>query len=143
MFARWFSLLVVAGACSSALGPLDRAQFDVVAELGEPFTLKVGELALVTEADINVRFFEVAGDSRCPSHALILCVWEGDGAILVESAGSNFAGRIDMLHTTLDPKAVDLGIVVLELLSLDPYPETTDPIPVGDYSARFIARRGN
>lgn len=140
MVTRWFPLLLLAAGCNSAVSPAGTAQFEVVASLGEPFELKVGELALVEDANLNVRFFEVASDSRCPSLALILCVWEGDGAILVESAGSNFAGRIDTLHTTLDPKIIELGSVLLELLRLDPYPETTDPIPTEQYTARLVVR---
>jgi hypothetical protein len=83
----------------------------------------------------------VVGDSRCPSNALILCVWEGDGAILVEIAplGGGDA-RADTLHTTLDPKSVLMGTVLLEFLRLDPYPTDVTPIPLDTYEATFTVR---
>ena len=140
MRKRWFPLFLLTASCSSTLGPGADAQFDIVANLGEPFDLKVGDQAFIRGTNLNVRFSKLVADSRCPSHALILCVWEGDGAILVESASSNFARLLDTLHTTLNPKTLDLGNVVLELLRLDPFPETTDPIPEEEYIARFVAR---
>ena len=126
-------------ACSSTTSP-DMAQLAATPDLGQPFELRVGEWAFVAQADLRVQFVGVPADSRCPSKALILCVWEGDGAVLVESVQAGAAPRSDTLHTTLDPRLLDLGNVALELDRLDPYPETIDPIPSGEYVATFVVR---
>ncbi len=143
MRSRHLALLLLTAGCTAGTGPETNAQFDVMAGFDQPFDLKIGEQAFIRESGILVRFAGLVGDSRCPSHALILCVWEGEGVVLIETSSATANTRVDTLHTRLEPRAVDLGEVRLELVRLDPYPETTDPIPIGDYSARFVARRGN
>jgi hypothetical protein len=131
MRTGWLLMLAVGAGCTSTTDP----------DFGQPFALHVGEQAFVEEASLYVRFLEVEDDSRCPSNALILCVWEGDGAIVVEVTPLTDNTLTDTLHTTLDPKVLDLGTVVLELQRLDPYPETVTPIPPEEYVATFVARR--
>jgi hypothetical protein len=133
-------LLALAIACSDPQGPEISGEYAVHPGLGEPFVLEVGERALIAEADLDVRFLEVSADSRCPSHALILCVWQGDAAVVVETSPQFADAEHHTLHTTLDPKAVDLGTVTLQLVQLDPYPEDVGPIPIEDYRATFVAK---
>ncbi len=141
MRTLWLLALALVAGCSSAVDPDVGSRFAVMAKLGEPFTLKVGQRARIDDAGLAVRFVDVVGDSRCPSNALILCVWEGDGAILVEIAplGGGDA-RSDTLHTTLDPKWVLMGTRLLEFVKLAPYPYDVTPIPIGDYRATFMVR---
>jgi hypothetical protein len=135
MQPKWNLLLVaIVWSCTSATGP----DFAATAELNQPFQLRVGEWARVEDAGLELHFVEVGEDSRCPSNALILCVWEGDGAVVVEIASVEVDARTDTLHTTLDPKAVDLGSFLLHLERLVPYPEDVTPIPVGEYVASFV-----
>lgn len=141
MRISWLSILALAVGCSSIDGPDEGIELAVTADFDAPFALKVGERALIEDAGVHLRFLEVAGDSRCPINSLILCVWEGDGAIAVEVTHDGDYARTDILHTTLDPKVLDLGAVLLELQSLEPYPETVTPIPAEEYVATFVARR--
>jgi hypothetical protein len=121
------SIAVAAAACGSAAGPN-------LAQLNQPFQLAVGERAVA--GGLSIRFTGVSADSRCPSD--VVCIWEGDGAVLVETAPLSGLGRVDTLHTSLNPKAIDVGERSLALVALDPYPETTDPIPAGGYVATFV-----
>ncbi|NIM48623.1 MAG: hypothetical protein GTN62_02805 [Gemmatimonadales bacterium] len=138
MRAKWLLLPALVMGCASTTEPVLTGAFAAAPGLGQPFALKVGEWARIDEADLLVRFVEVVSDSRCPSNALILCLWEGDGAVLVEIAPQDGDALLDTLHTALDPKAVDLGAVTLELRRLDPYPWDVTPIPVEDYLATFV-----
>lgn len=141
MRTAWLLTLALAFGCSSAAGPDHSGTFAVAAKLGERFTLKVGQRARIDDAGLAMRFVDVVGDSRCPSNALILCVWEGDGAILVEVTQLNDGEtRNHTLHTTLDPKWVRMGTRLLEFLELAPYPTDVTPIPVGEYEAIFMVR---
>jgi hypothetical protein len=120
--ANLFALVLLIG-CSDGIGPQrsERATFPVVIE----------------GADLEIRFLAVSEDSRCPANALILCVWIGDGAAVIETVtGAGDVSR-DTLHTTLDPKAVDRGPVRLNLVRLDPYPEDVGAIPAEEYVATF------
>jgi hypothetical protein len=134
----WLIAPVLALACDSSAGP-DVVDLAVAhPDLGEPFQLRVGERAVVDAIDLDVHFLDVASDSRCPSNALILCVWEGNAAIVVETSPTGGYARRYVLHTTLDPKSVVLGTVRLTLRVLDPYPEDVTSIPREEYVATFI-----
>jgi hypothetical protein len=133
--AKLFALALLIG-CSDGIGPQgsERATFPGV---GDEFTLRIGETTTIEGADLEIRFLAVSEDSRCPANALILCVWIGDGAAVIETeTGAGDVSR-DTLHTTLDPKAVDRGPVRLTLVQLDPYPEDVGAIPAEEYVATF------
>ncbi len=140
MRSSWLLLVAAVVGCSSVAGPDANVELAATPDLDVPFELEVGERAFVGEAGIHIRFLDVANDSRCPSNALILCVWEGDGAVVVEVEHSQGTTQTNILHTTLDPKVLDLGAVILELASLAPYPETVTPIPLDEYVATFVVR---
>jgi hypothetical protein len=134
----WLIVPVLALGCDSATRP-DPSDLAVGRpDLGEPFQLHVGERAVLEAIDLDVRFLEVASDSRCPSNALILCVWQGDAAVVVETSPIGADAQHHTLHTTLDPKAVRLGSVRLTLQSLDPYPKETTPLPSEAYVATLV-----
>jgi hypothetical protein len=99
--------------------------------LGDEFTLRVGHTATITELNLWMRFIQVVEDSRCPAN--VTCVWEGDGAVLIEVAPLNGDSKEDTLHTTLDPRSIPIGRAELRLVKLQPYPGTTGSIAPGDY----------
>jgi hypothetical protein len=139
---RIFRLLVLAlvAACYNSAEPNFSALLSEAVAAGEPFQLHIGQGAVVTELDGTVRFVEVVSDSRCPSNALILCVWEGEGVVAVETTPTVGETRTDTLRTQITFRTVELGDWVLELQDLAPYPETTEPIPVSEYIATFMVR---
>jgi hypothetical protein len=105
---------------------------------GEVFTLTVGERAILEAIDTSLRFLVVSSDSRCPSQAQ--CVWAGDGAVVLEIAPTDADAAKDTLHTNPEsgPRAVALASYELELLRLDPYPETPGSIPSDQYRATLV-----
>jgi hypothetical protein len=109
-----------------------------LARVNVPFTLAVGEVAAFPDEGFSVRFTGVPGDSRCPGD--VVCVWEGDGAVLIEIAPPAGDSRVDTLHTTLDPRATAVGARVLSLERLDPYPRSDRTIEERDYRATFLLR---
>ena len=108
-------------------GPVDRR-----------FVLAPGEVAIVPEAGINLRFDRVAGDSRCPGDAV--CVQAGDAIvrIIVQSPGE--AAATYELHTgDMTPaRHRDLSIA---LETLTPYPFSSRLIAPGDYRAALRITR--
>lgn len=113
----------------------------VIAAVGETFQLRPGEIARVGDRGLLVLFHGVAGDSRCPSKALILCVWEGNAVVETGLTVGNRAWTWHVLNTTVEPKsAVEDGYRVT-LVELAPYPETTDPIDPAAYVATYRAER--
>ena len=139
---RVIPILVAAllSGCGTVADPDTDANLATTAIVQQPFELEVGESTLIEAARARITFVGVVADSRCPTNELIDCVWEGDGAVLIAvdpAAGGPFSVT---LHTTLDPKTVVIGPVVLELTSLAPVPETTAPIPTDVYVATFVVQ---
>jgi hypothetical protein len=88
---------------------------------GVPFTLGVGELAVVAGLDATVGFDGVAADSRCPIN--VICVWEGDAAasLWVTPVGGERTSFV--LHTSpMFQRAKTVGPVNVQLLDVTPYP---------------------
>jgi len=138
MRALWLIIPSIALGCASPTAPdLDRLEAKQP-NLGEPFQLRVGERAVIEGVGLDVRFVELNNDSRCPSNALILCVWEGDAAIVVETSHEDAGAVQHELHTNLEPTSVTVGSVRLTLQQLDPYPEDVTPIPEDQYLATFV-----
>lgn len=126
-----FALLGLAAllvGCNSSAAP----------RLGDEFTLRVGQSASIPELNLWMRFNRVVGDSRCP--ASVTCVWEGDGAVLIEVAPLNGDSKEDTLHTTLDPRTIPLGRAELRLVKLEPYPGASGSIAPGDYILTLATR---
>jgi hypothetical protein len=138
MRALWLIIPSLAFGCASPVAPDLERQHATQPNLGEPFQLRVGEQAAIEEVDLDVRFLELSNDSRCPSNAFILCVWEGDAAIVVETAPKNGDALEHELHTNLEPTSVTVGSVRLTLQQLDPYPQGVEPIPSDQYLATFV-----
>jgi hypothetical protein len=101
------------------------------------FELSYGRSAVIGGTGIRLTFRAV-DDSRCPTNALILCVFEGTGVAYLDA----LVGSVEMtlaLHTNPagGPNSTALGGYRLELLELLPVPETVDPIPAESYRARL------
>ncbi len=108
-------------------------------QVGEEFSLSVGQGVRVAGTALSVDFVGVSEDSRCPSD--VDCVWAGNGAVVVKTSISSTGEASDTLNTLLEPKVVHLGNVQLELLALTPNPRTDVEISTDSYSAIFVTRR--
>ncbi|HYR07728.1 MAG TPA: hypothetical protein VEQ60_08160 [Longimicrobium sp.] len=106
--------------------------------LDQPFTLRVGRSATVAGEGLTVSFEAVPSDSRCPTG--VQCVWAGDAVVQVvlSKDGKAFGAE---LHTNLEPTSVDYLNYNVRLVSLDPYPSSTNPIPQSQYRATFVVTK--
>lgn len=138
MRKSWLLTLAVMAGCSSPADPGPSGTFAAIPNWDEPFSLKIGEQAYLEPADVHVRFVAVPTDSRCPSNALILCVWVGDAAVTLEVDPVGGDAVLETLHTTLDPRSLDVGGGTLQLQRLDPYPEDVSPIPEDAYVVTLV-----
>ena len=115
---------------------------DVKAELGEEFGLKINQTAYIGSEDLLIEFSEVEQDSRCPSD--VVCVWQGVAMVEVKGQGPK-AVSFDIILST-DDREVDVNnsegdTYVIELVDLEPYPESTKEIRDGDYLATLKVTR--
>ena len=75
-------LLVVISTCLLLLTSSCVASNEVKVRLGEEFSLKSGQIAVISDENLKIEFVEVTEDSRCPKG--VTCVWEGRVSCLVE-----------------------------------------------------------
>ena len=146
MKRAFFAILCVAGlaACSQdATAPVQAPESALAAAsanvtLGQPFELRVGRSATVAGEGLTVSFQAVPSDSRCPTS--VQCLWAGDAVVQVvlSKDGKAFGAE---LHTNLDPKSVDYLNYNVALVSLAPYPSSTNPIAQSQYRATFVVTR--
>jgi hypothetical protein len=124
------SLVAVLAGCNSPAAP----------GLGDQFTLRVGESAALTELGLSIQFTRVVDDSRCPANAV--CVWQGDGAVLLEISPLNgdANSKESVLHTSVEPHSIPVGRAELRLVKLDPYPAAPGSIDPNAYVVTLTTR---
>jgi hypothetical protein len=127
---------------SCRLGGAARAEVPAV-NLNQAFTLAGGQEGLVSSEKLRLRFTNVLEDSRCPTR--VQCFWTGQARIALAVTPEGSGSTVVEFNTNPAPgqtvKTADAGPYSIELQSLDPYPQTPDPIPFGDYRATFVVRK--
>jgi len=97
-----------------------------------PFEVtKTNEVSFGTE-NISFRLFDVE-DSRCPSD--VQCVWKGQVTVNVGvKVGWEDLGNYSIsLNDPLDLSIIQLDQYSLQLVKVEPYPTSTNPIDLYDY----------
>ncbi|MEP1097515.1 MAG: hypothetical protein ABJG78_20530 [Cyclobacteriaceae bacterium] len=99
----------------------------------------------LSDGKISVKFLEVISDSRCPASAN--CVWEGNAEMKFEL----FESRQIIPFTIFANNQQKLGMrsdtiisqYRFEVMSLEPYPETTNKISPADYLVKILVEQMN
>ena len=110
--------------------------------LGTDFTLAPGESAAIDGQSMQLTFVKLTGDSRCPTNALIQCVWAGSAVIAVRTT-SSAATRDLPLETLVARDTATVDGFLVRLVSVTPAPLTTDPVPPASYRATMRITRKN
>jgi hypothetical protein len=89
-------------------------------QLGEAFTLKIGESGKLASDDLTITFKGVTSDSRCPQGVVCVHAGEADVVLAVEHGGKRQdvtvkVGAGSANKATIEPFAI-------RVLKLDPYP---------------------
>jgi hypothetical protein len=126
---RW---LIAAALAASVAGCAAGATAPSRLPLGQPFTLRAGESAIV-DSRLTIAFERVVSDSRCPMDAL--CVWAGDAVARLSLKVGRGAPDTRELHTALNGSEVSFSDYKITLTSLAPYPQSAGKIRAEDYVA--------
>lgn len=140
--ARLGTLLALFAGCASSEpnAPVLDVGRIVAADAGAEIVLAPGEIANVASANLHVRFSRVLGDSRCPTKALVQCVWAGSVVIEVEAGpmtGPQFS-ETRRLETVAGRDTATVGGALIRLLRASPERETTDALPVDRYRVTVV-----
>ena len=93
--------------------------------------LRAGESVRLPQIGLIARFDSVTSDSRCPLG--VDCFWQGDGATRLSVFRDMDQAVTCTLHTTLSPRLIEVGDLVIQLKELQPYPRQPGIIPPGAY----------
>ena len=111
--------------------------------LDEPLTLSGGQDGQLPSENLRLRFAKVLEDSRCPTQ--VECFWTGQARIAIAVQPGGGGSTTVEFNTNPAPgqtvKVAEVGQYSIELLSLEPYPQTPDAIPFEDYRASLIVRK--
>lgn len=106
--------------------------------LDQQFFLKSGELASIAGTAVRVQFVGVINDSRCPLNAT--CIAAGDASIAIAVVDDQGSSRYE-LHTDPNRKNATHRDLQIELLELQPYPDTNRPTDPTAYRVALRASR--
>jgi hypothetical protein len=118
-------LLLPAGGCSKHSAPL------VVADLGQEFTLSVGESAVIGVEGLHLTFAEVVSDSRCPQGAT--CIWAGEVSCLLQVTDAESTYDKVLTQPGGASTSGDAFACYEVTFDVEPYPQLGTEIQAEDY----------
>ena len=117
---------------------------NIYVNINETFTLKCGESVIVKPDNLDLGFYEVISDSRCPTN--LRCFWEGVAEIKVWICEPGQSAKFIKLpiygdvtyDDTIRHVVIDTLGYQLSLLQLDPYPDEFEERDYSEYEATIF-----
>jgi len=122
------SLLFVLSACGSR------------AELGQEFSISVGQTVTITDEDMEITFKEVMKDNRCPGD--VVCITAGEVVCLIQITEGESAYNIELAQPGLyyGYSQESFGGYKYNF-KVEPYPESDKTISTGEYSVLLTVNK--
>ena len=95
---------------------------DVEVDLGQQFSLAIGQKARITNENLEISFKEISEDSRCARD--VTCIWEGRVVCLLEMTKDDVLHQITLIQPGLTEQPVQKfyhGYIFT--FNVEPYPE--------------------
>ena len=126
-------LLLPLAACAGEAG-------EEKANLGQEFTLSIGQTASIQGVQLKLKFLEVISDSRCSRD--VTCVWQGQAACLVEITYLESLYKVTLVQPGLTEELslIDFNDYLIEF-NLSPYPQAGKEIKNSDYQLQLVVTR--
>jgi len=116
LLAVLVALLSVGSACRPC---------DIGADLGQEFSIVIGQKAQITGENLEISFKEVSEDSRCARD--VTCVWEGRVVCILEITQDGVLTEITLTQPGLaDQAAQESHQGYTFTFNVEPYPEEAD-----------------
>jgi len=109
----------------------------VKANLGQEFSLAIGQTASIQSEQLKLKFLEVVNDSRCPSE--VSCAWPGQASSLVEITYLESVQKVTLVQPDLTEELsrIDFNDYVIKF-NLTPYPQARKEIKKSDYRLQVV-----
>jgi hypothetical protein len=137
MMSKWIHIMLVIGVLALLVTGCAGGDDTVEVNLGQEFSLAIGERASISGEDLEIEFLDVLEDSRCPRDAT--CVWEGRVRCLVEITDGGSPEQKELVAPGLtDEYSVETYGDYQITFRVEPYPEVDRQIPEGEYRLLLI-----
>lgn len=106
-------------------------------EPGDTFVLAPGQSVACKSCELGFTFAAVTEDSRCPKYTN--CVWEGQASVQFQLKGAAMEETLTITArgSQVDKASASRAGYRLQLLALDPYPESGKKIAPEDYRLKM------
>jgi hypothetical protein len=146
MIRLWHVAMVLAVALMGCQQAQEARADDVEFHLNEAFALAGGQDAVIAGEKLRMRFEQVLEDSRCP--AQVECFWTGQARIAIVVQPAESTPTMVAFNTNPAPgqnvQTARVGEYAIELVSLEPYPQTPDDaLAVEQYRATLVVRKSS
>jgi hypothetical protein len=131
----WLSIITILilplAACGNALP-------QVQADLGQEFSLSIGQTASIKGQDLQITFEDVIEDSRCPSD--VTCIWAGRVSCIIKltEGSSQYRMVLTELGGLTDQFTSETYREYQLAFHVRPYPEAGQAIRKDEYRLQLI-----
>ena len=133
----WLSLITVLMLPLAACG---NTPTQVYADLGEEFSLSIGQTAAINGQDLQITFEDVIEDSRCPSD--VTCIWAGRVSCIIKLVEGSSQYRMVLTEPGLTDQYTSETYREYQLaFQVRPYPEAGQSIRRDEYRLQLIVRK--
>jgi hypothetical protein len=125
-------IILVLSGCARPTG-------EIKANIGEKFSLAIGQVVSITGENLKIRFNEVTADSRCPQG--VQCIWAGEASSLIEItySGSTYSKTLTQPGSSEPPQTEFQQYEIT--FDLQPYPQKGIKIESKDYRLQLEINR--
>ncbi|HUV52646.1 MAG TPA: hypothetical protein VMW64_06185 [Dehalococcoidia bacterium] len=136
----WLSLSIILLLALFSLAGCSGETEAVKANLGQEFSLSLGQTVVIEGEELELRFLEVISDSRCAKD--VTCIWQGQASCLVEITYFESLHRVTLTQPGLteEPSEIDFKEYNISF-NLIPYPEAGKEISKNDYRLRLVVTK--
>jgi len=133
----WLSFITVLVLPLAACGS---APAQVNADLGEEFSLSIGQTAIIRGQALQITFEDVIEDSRCPSD--VTCIWAGRVSCIIKIVEDSSPYRMALTEPGLTAQYASETYREYQLaFHVIPYPEAGQSIQKGEYRLQLIVNK--
>lgn len=139
MFRRGFLLLTVAlilllAGCAGSAATVE-------APLGQEFSLAIGQSAVITGEDLEIKFLEVAADSRCAEVGGVWCIWEGNVTCVLRITYNDSSEKVTLGQPGQTNQAEGTYKDYRFIYNVEPYPMADEEISPDEYRLTLTVNR--
>ena len=133
----WLSIITILILPLAACG---NTPTEVYADLGEEFSLSIGQTAILKGQALQITFEDVIEDSRCPSD--VTCIWAGRVSCTIKLVDGSSQYRMVLTESGLTDQYTRETYREYQLaFHVRPYPEAGQSIRRDEYRLQLIVSK--